>query len=84
MKLFLDTSSLVKLYHNEIGTSELEELFTGLTINAIYLSEISKIEFSSTILKKVRTKKISKNEAKMTLELFQLDFEKYTFIFIDV
>ena len=42
MKLFLDTSSLVKLYHNEIGTSELEELFTGLTINAIYLSEISK------------------------------------------
>ncbi len=83
MKLFLDTSSLVKLYHNEIGTSELEELFTGLTINAIYLSEISKIEFSSTILKKVRTKKISKNEAKMTLELFQLDFEKYTFISID-
>ena len=83
MKLFLDTSSLIKLYHNETGTTELEELFIDIDITEVYLSEISKIEFSSTILKKVRTKEITKEEAVITLELFESDFEKYTFISID-
>ena len=40
MKLFLDTSVLVKLYHNEIGTNEIEQFFTNNDITAIYLSEI--------------------------------------------
>ena len=80
MKLFLDTSILVKLYHNEIGTNEIELFFTNNDITAIYLSEISKIEFSSTVWKKVRLKEISIDEAKITLALFETDFKKYTFI----
>ena len=80
MKLFWDTSVLVKLYHNEIGTNEIEQFFTNNDITAIYLSEISKIEFSSTVWKKVRLKEISIEEAKITLALFEIDFKKYTFI----
>ena len=59
MKIFLDTSSLFKLYHREVGTDELENLFSQVKITHVFLSEIAKIEFTSTIWKKVRTKQIT-------------------------
>jgi hypothetical protein len=49
MIIFLDTSSLFKLYHREADTAELELIFSTGKITNIYLSEISKIEFTSTI-----------------------------------
>jgi predicted nucleic acid-binding protein len=55
MKIFLDTSSLFKLYHREADTFLLEQLFSAVTITNVFLSEISKIEFTSTVWKKVRT-----------------------------
>jgi predicted nucleic acid-binding protein len=67
MKIFLDTSSLFKLYHREADTAELELTFSRVKITGIFFSEISKIEFSSTIWKKVRTKDITESEAKTTL-----------------
>ena len=83
MKIFLDTSALFKLYHQETGTEELESVFLKSKITHIYLSEISKVEFTSTIWKKVRTKEISSDQAKITAELFESDFEKYNFISTD-
>ena len=83
MKLFLDTSSLFKLYHKEAGTAELEQLFSIAKITTVYLSEITKIEFTSTVWKKVRTKEITELEAKTTLKLFEEDFSKYDFIATD-
>ena len=83
MKIFLDTSSLFKLYHKETGTTELEELFFTLKISTIFLSEIAKIEFTSTVWEKVRTKEISDTEARTTVQLFEADFPKYDFIATD-
>ena len=83
MKLFLDTSSLFKLYHQEAGTAELETLFTQKRITQIFLSEITKIEFASTVWKKVRTKEITTEQAEITLTLFEADFAKYSFIATD-
>jgi predicted nucleic acid-binding protein len=83
MKIFLDTSSLFKLYHKEVETNELERIFSTEKITTIFLSEISKIEFTSTVWKKVRTKEISETDALITLDLFQSDFEKYTFVATD-
>ncbi len=83
MKIFLDTSSLFKLYHEEIGTAELETVFTLNRITHVYLSEISKVEFTSTIWKKVRTKEITELQAWTTLELFESDLEKYNFVATD-
>ena len=80
MRIFLDTSSLVKLYHREANTAELERIFSTIKITGIFLSEISKIEFASTIWKKVRTKEITQSEGKKTLALFENDFRKYTFV----
>ena len=83
MKIFLDTSSLFKLYHQEEGTKELEAIFTKVKITHIFLSEISKVEFTSTIWKKVRTKEITELEARETLTLFENDFSKYNFVATD-
>lgn len=83
MKIFLDTSSLLKLYHRESDTADLEQQLSKLAISEIFLSELTKIEFSSAVWKKVRTKEISKTQAETTQSLFEADFEKYTFITID-
>jgi predicted nucleic acid-binding protein len=83
MKLFLDTCSLFKLYHREVDTILLEKLFSTLTITGIYLSEITKVEFTSTIWKKIRTKEITAFEAQSILDLFENDFIKYSFVATD-
>ncbi len=83
MIIFLDTSSLFKLYHREADTAELELIFSTGKITNIYLSEISKIEFTSTIQKKVRAKEITESEAQITLDLFESDFGKYPFVATD-
>jgi len=80
MKIFLDTSSLVKLYHNEDGSEELIQLFQEQNIEAIFLSNIAKLEFSSAVYKKVRTRELSENEANELIQLFESDFSKYSFI----
>lgn len=79
MNIFFDTSSLLKLYHRETGTEELLQLFSG-NITIVYLSEISKVEFSSAIWKKVRTKELSIDKAKEKINFFVNDFSKYSWI----
>lgn len=83
MKIFLDTSSLFKLYHKEEHSNLIEELFSKVKITSIYLSEITKVEFASSVWKKVRTKEISKEDAITTIELFEIDSSKFTFVAID-
>ncbi len=46
MNIFLDTSSLFKLYHREFDTPDLEHKLSSITITSIFLSEITKIEFA--------------------------------------
>ena len=83
MKIFLDTSSLFKLYHREIDTVLIEQIFSKVTVTSIYLSEITKVEFTSSFWKKVRTKEITELDAIKTLQLFERDSAKYTFIATD-
>ena len=47
------------------------------------MSEIAKVEFTSTIWKKVRTKEITIDQAEVTLELFENDLAKYNFVTTD-
>lgn len=83
MNIFLDTSSLFKLYHNEFDSQSIDKIFSTITVKNIYLSLLSKLEFSSTVWKKVRKKEISEDEAISIIETFELDFEKYIFISIN-
>lgn len=52
MNIFLDTSILIKLYHEETGTEALDGLFSNYLVESIYLSELSKVEFRSAIQKR--------------------------------
>jgi uncharacterized protein len=80
MKIFLDTSSLIKLYHAETGTQELDQLFVNNPITEILLSEIAKIEYDSAIWKKVSVGDLTKDESKSLISSFKTDYERYTFI----
>jgi predicted nucleic acid-binding protein len=80
MKIFLDTSSLIKLYHDEAGTEYLDSIFNQFEISEIYLSELAKVEFNSAIWKKIRTKELSENEGIELISSFVDDHDKFTFI----
>jgi len=80
MKVFFDTSSLFKLYHKESGTQELMGFFKNNSIETIYLAEIAKIEFSSTVWKKCRKRDIDEAIAKKLIEKFNIDSVKYSYV----
>ena len=80
MKVFFDTSSLFKLYHQESGTEELMELFNGIGIEVIYLAEITKIEFSSVVWKKCRKNEIDEDSANRLIEKFDKDSVKFSYV----
>ena len=80
MKIFMDTSSLIKLYHYEVDTERIDTLLRENPISEIYLSELAKVEFFSAIWKKVRTKELSEIYAVSLISSFQSDFSKFSFI----
>ncbi len=49
---YIDTSSLVKIYHQETGTPQMLTLYKSA--DTLYISELSRIEFVSTISRKYR------------------------------
>ena len=77
MKIYLDTSSLFKLYQKEADSVTFDELFINSRISDIFISEIAKIEFVSALYKKVRMKETSLEDAKKAIELFDNDIKKY-------
>jgi predicted nucleic acid-binding protein len=79
MKIFLDTSSLVKLYHNEDG-SEVLENYIQKNIDEIFLSELAILEFRSALWRKVRMKEIEEVTAKEVIFCFKDDENKFSWI----
>ncbi len=79
MIAFLDTSALVKLYHEEDHTSQLQSLLAG-DINNLCISAIASIEFRSAIWKKVREKAFSVEKAEEVINLFYEDRLLFTWI----
>ncbi|HEY8783671.1 MAG TPA: type II toxin-antitoxin system VapC family toxin [Mucilaginibacter sp.] len=83
MKIFLDTSSLIKLYFKEEGTSKLDQLFVENIITEIYISEITKVEFFSAIYKKLRTGDLQLANVNDIINAFTADEHNYSIILID-
>ena len=78
MIAFLDTSVLVKLYHNEINSEKIIKQLKS--VNQIYLSEIAKLEFCSAIWKKFRTKEIDIKQANNVISMFLDDSNEFKWI----
>jgi len=57
MNLFLDTSSLLKIYHRESDTDEIL-LLISQEVEVIYLSSLAKIEFNSANILTIRDKSL--------------------------
>lgn len=62
MKLFLDTSAVFKLYHQETDSDSVDDLFSNFPVNEVFLSEITKVEFASTAWKKFRVREITREQ----------------------
>ena len=80
MKVYLDTSSLFKLYHKEPGTEDLDRIFFDNSITAIFLSKITNVEFISAVYKRVRMKELHRKDAEQIIRLFDNDIKNYTII----
>ena len=80
MIIYLDTSSLIKLYHTETGTKELDEIFASNQIKEVFVSSVAKVEFNSALWKKVRTSDLTEVEASAIIESFKTDYPNYNFI----
>ncbi len=83
MKIFLDTSSLFKLYHKEQGSAIVERILLENAITTIFLSEIATVEFVSTVWKKVRIQDIDELRAHSIIAHFEKDIHKFTIVLLD-
>jgi len=83
VKVFIDTSSLIKLYYKEEDTSKLDQIFTDYNVTGIFISEIAKVEFFSAIYKKLRVNQLSLQNADDILSLFLLDLNSYIVVLVN-
>ena len=71
---FFDTSALVKIYHKEVGTEIVEEIYENPD-NKIFISQLSQVEFLSALCKKIRTDEITTDAFTMAYDKFATDLE---------
>ena len=80
MNYFFDTSALVKIYHDEEGADKVLEIYNSE--GQITISELSKVEFYSTIHRKYRERVIDLETLNLLIEKFDFDVEnKYEILF---
>lgn len=84
MNIFLDTSSLVKLYHYEEGTDTLDQILTEFTVTGIFLSELAKVEYDSAVWKNLRTKMLTHKQVESMISSFEIDYPKYNFVRLNI
>jgi len=73
MSFFIDTSSLVKIYHKEENSQKVIDLYNSN--ETIYISELAKIEFISTAYRKYREKEIIREALIVLTDKFQDDVQ---------
>jgi predicted nucleic acid-binding protein len=82
VKVFLDSSALVKLYHEEDGSQKVQDILSQ-SVEPLFLSEIAKLEFRSAIWKKVRTGDLNEKKANAVISFFQNDSSNYQWITLE-
>lgn len=76
MNLFFDTSALLKFFHNEIGSENVTKLLISPD-NNIYISELAKIEFISSIHRLFREKELTVDVLEEIIKRFERTILKY-------
>lgn len=84
MNLFLDTNAVVKLYHEELGTDYLTHFLLNNSEDLIVsISDLTKIEFHSTFMKYVRSRKIGISVIREIFSIFREDLRMMNIIEIN-
>ncbi len=76
MRLFFDTSALVKYFHNEIGSKKVIELIENPE-NEIWVSDLAKVEFVSALHRKFRCNDISMEQLNSALKGFDSEWKYF-------
>lgn len=84
MNVFLDTCAVIKLYHREDGSDKLLAFLNSHAHDMILtVSDITRTEFHSAFLRRVRTKEISIDCAYTAFEAFDRDSQMFHQISVD-
>lgn len=70
MNYFFDTSALVKLFHEEIGSDVVEKLINDQS-NEIWISELVRLEFLSSVYRRFRQGELSEEEVNSVIDDFE-------------
>ncbi len=76
MRLFFDTSALVKFYHEEDGTDIVSDLIRRPG-NMLHISELAKLEFVSALHRRFRTGELKMGELNDALSAFSEDIRRF-------
>ena len=79
MNIFLDTSALVKFYHEEEGTASITAQILDCD-GDIYISELAKLEIISSFCRRFRNKEIDEDAYQEALEAFREDLPRYKLV----
>jgi len=71
-RYFGDTSAILKLYHHEIGSAWMEQLFNDQSVNLV-ISELTTIEVASALARRLRRGEISRRAYQVALDNFARD-----------
>lgn len=84
MNLFLDTSALIKLYHQEVGTEQFSKYLSNIKGDLfLTTSDLTKLELHSSLLKRSRMKQISNKNLNQLFRLLEKDFQNFNIVIID-
>ncbi len=81
MKFFVDTSALVKLFQEEIGSRIVEDIINDNN-NDLWILDLSKIEFYSCIFRRYRQKEITANELDIIINAFNEQISLFNIEFL--
>lgn len=70
MKLFFDTSALVKYFHDEDGTEYVSGMIEAKD-NDVWLSELARLEFLSVVYRRLRNREITETQASLAISGFE-------------
>lgn len=76
MKLFFDTSALIKFFHKEDGSQKVTELIVSEE-NEIWISELARIEFISAVFRRFRNREMSETELSEALSAFEEELTSF-------
>ncbi len=79
MIAYLDTSALVKLFHEEEGTDLITALIEGSGV-VLYVSELTILEFTSALQRLCRAGFIDLNNLKVALDSFRKELNRFKVI----